>query len=139
MVSMLFFCVYLVFGRRNRDFPSVWLYVVPLYLVAGLVGLAAGVVWADPIRAYPLRDVLTVLWLGLVPTVIGHSILNYSMRHIHGQRVGIANLGQIIFATAMGFLILGQEPALTFYPAALLLAAGIGLAFSRPAPAETVE
>jgi drug/metabolite transporter (DMT)-like permease len=139
LVSMLFFCVYLVFGRRNRDFPSVWLYLVPLYLVAGLVGLAAGVLWADPLRAYPLRDVLTVLWLALVPTVMGHSILNYSMRHMHGQRVGIANLGQIIFATAMGFLILGQVPAAMFYPAALLLAAGIALAFSRPARAETVE
>jgi hypothetical protein len=34
-VSILFFCVYLVQARANRSFPSVWLYVVPLYAAAG--------------------------------------------------------------------------------------------------------
>ncbi|MFH1497513.1 MAG: DMT family transporter, partial [Verrucomicrobiota bacterium] len=35
--SMLFFAWYLALGRRNRDIPSIWLYVVPVYLQAGLL------------------------------------------------------------------------------------------------------
>ena len=34
-VSMLFFAFYLAQARANRDFPSIWLYVVPLYAAAG--------------------------------------------------------------------------------------------------------
>ena len=37
--SMLMFATYLAFGRRNRHVPSLWLYVVPLYWVAGILCL----------------------------------------------------------------------------------------------------
>src|SRR5690606_10172094 len=34
--SMLLFAWYLALGRLNRHFPSLWLYVVPIYLQAGV-------------------------------------------------------------------------------------------------------
>ena len=38
--SMLLFALYLALGRRNRDFPSLWLYVIPVYAQAALLCLA---------------------------------------------------------------------------------------------------
>jgi drug/metabolite transporter (DMT)-like permease len=132
-VSMNFFCLYLVLGRKNRGFASVWLYLVPLYLVAGLMCFAASLFFGSPIRPYPTREVLLILGLGIVPTVIGHSILNYSMKHLRGQVVGIGNLGQVVFASVMAFFILSERPAATFYVAAALLVCGILVAFRSAA------
>ena len=132
-LSMYFFCLYLVLGRKNRGFASVWLYLVPLYLVAGLLCLAVSLFFGSPIRSYPLKEILLILGLGIVPTVIGHSILNYSLKHLRGQVVGIGNLGQVVFASLMAFFILSERPAGTFYVAAVLLVCGILVAFRSAA------
>ena len=36
LVSLVLYAFYIVWGRKNRDIPSLWLYVVPLYLTAGI-------------------------------------------------------------------------------------------------------
>lgn len=139
LVSMVFFCVYLVLARKNRDFPSVWLYLVPVYAIAGASCLAAGLVWAAPLEGAAARDLLVVLGLALVPTVIGHSVLNYSMRHLGAQAVGVANLGQVLFATVMAYFILSEIPRPTTCVAAGLIACGIAVALGSAARARAAR
>ncbi len=139
-VSMLFFAFYLALGRRNRDYATIWLYVVPLYFVAGVLcllaypaSLAFEIIEAaprDPPNSVPW-EALMVLGLGLVPTVMGHSILNHSMKHFRGQVVGIVNLFQFVFAGVMGYVFLTEIPGRYFYVAAVLLVAGVAVAL-RP-------
>ncbi len=126
--SMLLFALYLALGRRNRDFPSIWLYVVPVYFVGGLLCFAASLFFVSPLAIYSWQDLLLTLSLVIVPTVIGHSILNYSMKHIRGQAVSVANLAQFIFAGVMGFLLLKEVPQWTFYLACVLVVVGAVLA-----------
>jgi drug/metabolite transporter (DMT)-like permease len=134
--SMILFALYLALGRLNRDFPSIWLYLVPLYFAAGLVCFAASLAFTRPWAVGSAADVLCIVGLAVVPTVLGHSALNWSMRHIRGQVVGVVNLGQFIFAGVMGYLLLRppEVPPWTFYPAAALVVAGAYLAL-RATPA----
>ena len=81
---------------------------------------------------------MLILGLGIIPTVLGHSILNYSMRHIRGQAVGIAALGQFIFAGIMGYFLLSDAPQQTFYVAAPLAVVGAILAL-RATPAKAPQ
>ena len=74
------------------------------------------------------KDLLLTIGLGIVPTVLGHSILNYSMRHIRGQAVSIANLSQFIFAGIMGYFFLSEVPQWTFFVACPLVVGGAVLA-----------
>jgi drug/metabolite transporter (DMT)-like permease len=127
---MLLFALYLVLGRRNRDFPSLWLYMVPLYAIAALSCYALSFLFVSPFEEqYPLREVGFILGLGLIPTIFGHSILNLAMKHLRGQVVTLANLSQPIFAGLLAFLFLSEVPALSFYPACLLIIAGALTAF----------
>ncbi len=142
--SMLFLALYLAYGRRHRDVPGTWLYVVPLYYAAGLfcllAALALGRVPALPGR----RDLLLVLALGLVPTVAGHSILLHAMRTMRSQLVSIVSLGQFVFAGLMAYPLFGEVPSGGFYAAGVLLVAGSVIAIratpravppaARPAP-----
>lgn len=130
-ISMILYGLYLIFGRKNKDLPSVYVYVVPVYLVAGLICLVIAVVmqlaglnviwFGDDSMA----EWTSILGLALVPTVLGHSIINWALRVIRGQAVVIINLAQFIFAGIMGYILLSEIPQLSFYIASLLVVAGV--------------
>lgn len=129
--SMLLFATYLVFGRRNRDVPSLWLYLVPLYTWAAVACSVAAVLMVDlPAQPWTLREVALAAGLGLVAGVVGHGLLNAAMKRFRGQVVSIANLGQAVSAGAMAVPLLGEMPPLRFYPAALLIVAGAVVSLS---------
>jgi drug/metabolite transporter (DMT)-like permease len=123
--SMLAFAFYLAMGRKNGQRISLWLYMVPIYWIAGLICLFIALFFINPIKAYTLKNVLLILGLGLIPTVFSHSILNYSLKVFRGQVVSVTNLTQPIFAGLLGYLIFHEIPGPTFYPAALIILAGI--------------
>jgi len=125
LVSMLCYAAYLALGRRNSNRLPLWLYMVPLYLIASLTCLLCALPFVNPIKSYTARDLLLILALGIVPTVGGHTILNYSMKHLRGQVVSIAGMGQILFATMMGYLVFREIPETAFYPTAALIVTGV--------------
>ncbi|MBW7894048.1 MAG: DMT family transporter [Opitutaceae bacterium] len=131
--SMLLFAWYLALGRKNRDFPSLWLYVVPVYAQAAVICLLAAIPWLPTFAVHDSREWLLMLGLAVLPTIMGHSLLNASMRHLRGQVVSLGNVGQFIFAGVMAWLLFGQVPPVTFYGASLLVVAGVALVvFAAP-------
>lgn len=127
-ISMLLFALYLALGRLNRDFPGIWLYLVPVYGLTGLICFAAAGVVTNPFQVYAGREYLILLALVLVPTIIGHSCLNYALKHLRGQVVSICNLSQVLFASVMALLLFGEVPAPVFYLAAALIVGGATIA-----------
>lgn len=137
--SMWLFAAYLVVGKRWSS-GSLWLYVVPVYAIAGfgcaLVGTAS---WAlghgpSPLAGLDLREGMLVLGLSLIPTVIGHSVLNQSMRRLRGQVVAIFNLGQFLFAAVFAYWWLGERVSAPLWVAGLLLVGGAFLVVGRLHP-----
>ena len=130
-VSMLFYAGYMALGRRNRHIPSVWLYLVPLYGVAGLVCFAIALWFVDPWQPYSTRDIWLVLGLGIIPTVIGHSLINRAMKYFRGQRVSIVNMGQFVFAGIQAYFIFGEIPHRSFFVASGLLLLSVVIALQK--------
>ncbi|MET0262091.1 MAG: DMT family transporter [Rariglobus sp.] len=131
--SMLVFAWYLALGRLNRDVPSLWLYVVPVYWQAAVFCGVAALPFAHTFGLGSAREWGFMVGLAVVPTIIGHSLLNLSMRALRGQLVSLCNLGQFVFAGAMAWVLFREAPSLTFYGAAALVVAGVALVvFSAP-------
>jgi drug/metabolite transporter (DMT)-like permease len=126
--SMLLYATYMAFGRKNRHYPTIWLYVVPVYLVAGVFCFLVSLTQGSPIHEYPPKEILLILGLGIIPTVMGHSILNYAMRHLRGQVVALANMGQVIFVGMLDWIISGRVPSWALYLAGVPVVAGVALA-----------
>lgn len=129
-LSMLLYAFYLIHARKNKALPSIYLYVVPVYLLAGLFCLATAAlmdlagrptVWLGQQTEY---EWLSILGLAVVPTVFGHSIINWALGQIRGQAVVLINLSQFIFAGIMGFLFLAEIPQPIFYLASALVVGG---------------
>jgi len=127
-ISMILFALYLAFGRSNRHAESIWLYLVPLYYCAGILCMCVSLFFVDPIKPYTIENIIAVLGLGIVSTVIGHSSLNYSMKHFRGQTVSIINLSQFLFAGVMGYILLKEVPPPLFYTCGLMVAGGAAIA-----------
>ncbi len=126
-LAMLLYAIYLTQGRQNRDFPSIWLYVVPVYLISGAIGLFIALIIGEIPVLVDFPELVWILGLAIVPTVLGHSIMNYGMKVFRGQLIGLLNLGQFISAAALAFIFLGEVPIMTFYPAAMLVVIGAAL------------
>ncbi|MBL7077169.1 MAG: DMT family transporter [Kiritimatiellae bacterium] len=135
-VSMLFFASYLAISRRSRDVADIWIFIVPVYAVAGLFCLVVTPFFVNPIQPYATRELLLIAGLAVVPTILGHSSLLYCMKHLRSQAVAIGTLGQFIFAGIMAFFMLNEVPGWPFYLASVLLLTGAIIAIRSTAKAE---
>ena len=127
LLAMLFLTYYLALSRKYRHVGSIWLYVVPVYAVGAAVCLLVATVFpGGPVtwETFTRDEILLILGLGLIPTVIGHSTLNYCMRHMRGQVVSILSLFQFVFVGIMAYFIWGKLPIWALYPACALLITG---------------
>ncbi len=120
-ISMLLFALYLTVARRYASLASVWLYIVPVYLVAGISTVLLACLFSSPFHSYSLYNLSMILGLALVSTVIGHTAFNYAMQQLRGQTVSIAIMSQFIVAAIAGYVLYNEVPPLLFYPASVLL------------------
>jgi drug/metabolite transporter (DMT)-like permease len=127
LLSMLLFGLYLALGRRNRDFPSIWLYVIPVYGQAALICLLVALPRIRTFDVGSAREWALMAGLGVVPTVCGHSLLNAAMRGIRGQIVSLCNVSQFVFAGVMGYVLFGEIPRGMFYLASAIVVAGVAI------------
>lgn len=139
-LSMLFLATYMALARRNNRLPSIWLYVVPLYAVGGIADVAASLVISGTpqIGTVPL-DAAFVALLVFVPTIVGHSTINHSMRILPSQVVSLSMLLQPLFAAIPAFFLFQEVPRPTFYIAAVLIIVGVVSSVLRKRQAEPVS
>ena len=72
-----------------------------------------------------------MLLLALVPTGIGHSLLNWAARRLEAYKVNMTNLGEPVVASALAVLFFAEFPGVWFYPGAALILAGIAITLRR--------
>ena len=133
LLSMLLFALYLALGRRNRDFPSIWLYVIPVYAQASAICLLVALPRIHTFAFGSLREWSLMAALAAVPTVCGHSLLNAAMRRIRGQIVSLFNVSQFVFAGILGYLLFHEAPKMLFYVASAIVVAGVSIVvFAMP-------
>ena len=127
LVSMILFAYYLALAKDSARYESIWLYVFPMYLLAGIFCFILALFFSSPIHSYSPYEGLMILLLAVVPTIGGHTILNFSMQKFRGQTVGIINTGQFIFAGIVAYFIYLEVPTMEFYVASLLFLISIWL------------
>jgi len=128
VLSLLFLTYYMILARVNRDVGSIWLYIVPVYFISGMFSMVCSLFFEHPFQAYRMREIYIFLALALIPTVIGHSILNYSMRHLPSQLVAIVSSAQFIYAGILAYFIHQETIHVMFLPASGLVVVGVVLA-----------
>lgn len=128
--SMLLVTIYLALGRRANPGRRIFTYMVPLFTLSGLQCLVVVLATPGALAVGGLRELLLALGLALGPTVVGHSILNWSMTVLRPQTVSIANLFQFVAAVIFAYFLFGERPSPVFYATTVLIVAGAILALT---------
>ncbi len=71
----------------------------------------------------------TYLMLAVVPQLLGHTSLNWSLRFVSATLVTVAVLGEPELATALAYFILNEAPTLSEVIGGVLILDGIFVAF----------
>ncbi|MBI3653961.1 MAG: DMT family transporter [Acidobacteria bacterium] len=131
---------YFIIGSKVRTRVSLLGYVTPLYAVCALALL----VWtlASGNSLYPFAGKVWgyFLALAIVPTILGHTVFNWAIKHVAPATISLAFLGEPVVAAILAYVIFGQRPpAATFIGGALVLG-GIYLTMrSTPVPESVGE
>ncbi len=122
---------YLVVGRRVRESVSLPTYLgaVNLWAAIGAGGLA--LLFSQPLVPVVRVDLAWCFLMALVPHLLGHGTLNWAVRRMRAYLVNLIVLGEPVLATLYAFLVFGETPPVLVYPGALLIGAGVVLAFSE--------
>jgi drug/metabolite transporter (DMT)-like permease len=119
---------YFMIGRKVRAHRSLTAYVALVYGAAMVVLVAIVLVTRQPMSGFSLEAFAWLLALGLVPQLIGHSTLNWALRHLSATFVTILTLAEPIGSGILAFVILGEAVTVSTMAGGFLVLAGIYVA-----------
>ncbi len=128
----LFAAVYLLLGRAARQTLSTIMHVEVTYATAAVVLLLMALTFGVPGPPRSSGPWVYLLLLVLLPTVGGHTIFNWGLRHLGAPLVSLIGLLEPVESAVLALLILGEAvPPATAVGAAVIVG-GLALAIWRP-------
>ena len=128
LVGALAVAGYLMLGRvAQRRGLAIDAYAGVAYAVAALVLLPMPWLVGASYVAYPPSTFAWVVALALVPQLIGHTGINYAMRHLDPTRVATATLLEPVGAGLLAFLVFAEAPSSVTLVGASVLLLGVVL------------
>jgi drug/metabolite transporter (DMT)-like permease len=123
---------YLVVGRHLRASMTLIPYLAIVNTVAAIVLLLAAGIADVPLRGFSWSIYGWIAACAILPSLIGHTLLNWSVRRTPAHLVTLGILGEPVGATLLsGWIVAEQPPAIAAVGGAIILV-GIGVGFSRP-------
>ncbi len=124
---------YLTVGRHLRLRLPLATYLLSVYGASALfLGLAA-LLSGAPFTGFDRRTWAMLGLLALFPSALGHSLVNYALRHMESYRVSLSILVEPVVSSVLAAFLFAEIPGPAFFPGALLLFTGVFLAMGRAA------
>jgi len=122
---------YLVVGRRMRVGMPLVPYLAVVNLTAALVLGAAALAGGVQVTGWPADSYLAMVEAAVLCSIVGHTLLNWSVRRIPAHQVTLAILGEPLGASLLTWALFAEEPPLHAVAGGVLILAGIAVAFAR--------
>ncbi|MFC1947448.1 DMT family transporter [Chloroflexota bacterium] len=120
---------YLLTGRRLRRTIGLLSYSFVTYSSAAVLLMITVLASGYSLSGYSGNTYLMFVLLALIPQILGHSSLNWSLKFMPATMVTIAVLGEPIIATVLAVTILSETPTLVEIIGGILILGGIFIAF----------
>jgi drug/metabolite transporter (DMT)-like permease len=108
LLSALFLAMTFVLAEEIRQETNSVVYGRSLFFVAAITVLFIAATAGDSILNFKPSDIPWFIFLGLVPSVFGHNLLNYAVKYITPTAVSAVPLGEPIIASIFGLLLFGE-------------------------------
>ncbi len=116
---------YLLIGQRLRSRIGIFSFISVIYCSAAVFLLASVIISGYSLTGYSTRTYTMMILLAVIPQLIGHSSVNWSLRFIPATLIAIAVLGESVGAAIWAFLFLGETITFLELAGSVLLLTGI--------------
>lgn len=131
MVGAVTAAGYLALGRSLRERLPLWPYLAAVHLVAGSLLLIAAFVSGARWAGFSAIDYAAMVAGALIPSLLGHTLLNWSVRRAPTHLVSLAILGEPVGAAALAWLFFGEIPPTHAAAGGAVILAGIAAGFVK--------
>ena len=101
---------YMLCGRKLRVKIPVATYVTGCYGFSGILLIGAAFILEQPLSGYSNDTWLLLFAMILVPTLVGHTSVNYALGHLYPGKVALAVVGEPLVATGLAWWLLQEVP-----------------------------
>ena len=126
--------IYYTIGRRLRMTLGVWSYVTIVYGAAFLTLVGIGLARGAALGPQPAREIGIFVGLALLPTILGHTGMNWALKLLPAFVVNLTVLGEPVGATLLGALIpsIAEIPTASTFIGGAVVLAGVIIASTSP-------
>lgn len=122
MLAALFIAMVYILAEKLRVNSNTIAYTRMLYTIAALFLLIISIFSRVNVFAIQSKDVLWLLLLGIVPTILGHSLFYYAIKYTSPTIIASVPLGEPIIASILAWIIFMEVvPIITFVGGILIL------------------
>jgi drug/metabolite transporter (DMT)-like permease len=125
LAGAIFVSGYFIIGRQLRKTLSLISYTFLVYGSAAVLLLIANLAMGIHLTGFPTDVYYWGFLLAIIPQVIGHSSLNWSLKYLPASYVSIAVLGEPIGSSILAFFILKETPTILEIAGGFLILTGI--------------
>ncbi len=131
----LLFTIYFLLGKGLLRRLDSSVYVTALYGTAALFSLAVMGVAGIPFTGYTGRTWAAFGLMALVPTLIGHTSMNFALRYIDAGRIATLTLSEPLLAGVVAYLVWDEPLRAATGAGYLLICASVILVLTDRPPA----
>jgi len=120
---------YYVIGRRVRQTVGIWRYATVVYAVAAAALALFALARTTPLVGFARRDWAVFGAMAAGPMLVGHTGMNYALRHFRATTVNVAALGEPVGASVIAWLVpaIHEVPGVTTVTGGILVLLGIAM------------
>ena len=122
LLAALFIAMVYIITDKLRITSNTIVYTRMLYTIAAFFLLLISILLGESVFAIQTEDMLWLAALGIIPTILGHSLFYYSIKYTSPTIVASVPLGEPIIASILAWIIfLEKVPVITFTGGVLIL------------------
>jgi drug/metabolite transporter (DMT)-like permease len=118
---------YFIIGRKIRARVSLLAYVTPLYAACSAFLLVWALAAGTRLHPYGAVEWYYFAALAVVPTIFGHTVFNWAIKHVRPSTISLAFLGEPVVASVLAFLFFAQRPPTSTFVGGAFVLAGVYL------------
>ncbi|MCI2255376.1 DMT family transporter [Domibacillus sp. PGB-M46] len=116
---------YLLFGQEVRKTHSLMGYTFIVYSFSAVTLFIYCIALQYPLMNYPAQDWVYFLLLAIVPTLLGHSLFNWSLKWISTNVISVSILFEPVGAIILAYILLGETVIMSQVIGGFIIVCGI--------------
>jgi len=122
---------YLIVGSKAREGLDIVTYVTLVFTISALFLLLTSFMIGMPFTGYRPSSYLFMVLLAVVPQLIGHTSINWALKHLKTSMVAISILGEPVGATILAYIFFRESVGDIQFAGIVLIFAAILIASKK--------